>query len=183
MILPPPCFTVGIGDEWCLVSSRHAIWHSGQRCLFHQSRESWSPLGTFWQNPGELPCAFYWGIASIWPLCHCLISRVLQKWLSLWKVVLSPQSNARALSEWPSGSWSPPWLVRRRALGRVLLVYKLLPFRDEAAEFTGTSTPWYNPVIEISRQFTGLTVCRILRWKVNLIHFGVRLWNDKIWHK
>ena len=35
---------------------------------------------------------------------------VLEKWLSFWKVLLSPQSNAGALSEWPPGSWSPPWL-------------------------------------------------------------------------
>lgn len=104
-----------------------------------------------------------------------LIGGILQKWSSSWKALLSPQSNVGALLQWPSGSWSPPWLVRQRALGRVLLVYKLLPFRDEAAEFTGTSTPWYNPVTEISRQFTGLIVCRILRWKGNLIHFGVRL--------
>lgn len=111
-----------------------------------------------------------------------LIGGILQKWSSSWKALLSPQSNVGALLQWPSGSWSPPWLVRQRALGRVLLVYKRLPFRDEAAEFTGTSTPWYNPVTEISRQFTGLIVCRILRWKVNLIHFGVRLKWQKFLH-
>lgn len=109
------------------------------------------------------------------PVCSFDQFWILQKWSSSWKALLSPQSNVGALLQWPSGSWSPPWLVRQRALGRVLLVYKRLPFRDEAAEFTGTSTPWYNPVTEISRQFTGLIVCRILRWKVNLIHFGVRL--------
>ena len=37
-------------------------------------------------------------------------SRVpLWRWLSFWKVLPSPQRNSGALSEWPSGSWSPPW--------------------------------------------------------------------------
>ncbi len=50
-------------------------------------------------------------MASIWPLYHTgLISGLLQRWLLFWKVLLSPQRNAGALSEWPSGSWSPPWL-------------------------------------------------------------------------
>jgi hypothetical protein len=64
-----------------------------------------------------------------------LIGGVLQSWLSFWKVIPSPQSNYRALSEWPLGSWSPPWprpfllsLAGQPALGRVggskLLLFK-----------------------------------------------------------
>jgi hypothetical protein len=33
---------------------------------------------------------------------------VLHWWLSFWKVLPSPQRNSGALSEWTSGSWSPP---------------------------------------------------------------------------
>ena len=45
-----------------------------------------------------------------WLLYHKgLIGRVLQRLLSFWKVLPSPQRNSRALSEWPSDSWSPPW--------------------------------------------------------------------------
>jgi hypothetical protein len=57
-----------------------------------------------------LSCAFYWGVASVWPLYHKgLIGRVLQRWLSFCKFIPSPQLNSGALLEWPSGSWSPPW--------------------------------------------------------------------------
>jgi hypothetical protein len=63
-----------------------------------------------WQTISGLSCAFYLRVASVWPLYHkCLIGGVLQRWLSFWKVLSSPQSNSLALSEWPSGSWSPPW--------------------------------------------------------------------------
>ena len=27
-------------------------------------------LGNFWQNPSGLSCAFYCGVASVWPLYH-----------------------------------------------------------------------------------------------------------------
>ena len=52
-------------------------------------------------------CVFYWGVASLYH--KVLIGGVLQRWLSFWKVLPSPQRNFGALSEWPSGSWSPPW--------------------------------------------------------------------------
>jgi len=85
--------------------------------LFHRTREfcfSWSERVLqvpFWQTPDGLSCAFYWEVASVWSLYHTgLIGGVLQRWLFFWKVLLSPQRNAGALSEWPSGSWSPPLL-------------------------------------------------------------------------
>jgi hypothetical protein len=62
MMLPPPCFTLGM----CQASSRRDGWHSDQivQSWFHQTREpcfSWSesPLGAFSQTPSGLSCAFY----------------------------------------------------------------------------------------------------------------------------
>jgi hypothetical protein len=41
-------------------------------------------------------------MASVWPLYQkALIGRVLQRWLSFWKVLPFPLRNSRALSEWP----------------------------------------------------------------------------------
>ena len=59
----------------------------------------WESLGAFWQTSSGLSCNFYWGVASVWPLNHkSLIGGVLQRWLSFWKVVPSPQRNSGALS-------------------------------------------------------------------------------------
>jgi hypothetical protein len=70
---------------------------SDQRILFLMV---WESFGVFWQTPS----AFYWGVASVWPLYHRgLIDEVLQRWFAFWKVLPSPQRNSRALSEWPSG--------------------------------------------------------------------------------
>ena len=80
-----------IPTAWRLTLCRRNACHSGQS-WFHQTRESclsWSesPLGAFWQTPSRLSCAFYWGVAYVWPLYHkCLIGGVLQRWLSFWKV-------------------------------------------------------------------------------------------------
>ena len=64
-----------------------------------------SPLGAFWQTPSRLSCAFYWGVDSVWPLYHKgLTGGVLQRWLSFWKGLPSPQRNSGALSEWTSKS-------------------------------------------------------------------------------
>ena len=75
---------------------------------------------------------FYWGMASVWPLYHTgLIGGVLQRWLSFWKVLPSPQRNSEALSvtiRFLVTSLTKallPWLVslaKRPALGRVLVV-------------------------------------------------------------
>ena len=63
-------------------------------------------VGAFWQTPSGPSCAFYWGVASVWPLCNkALIGGGLQRWLSFWKVLLSPERKLGAWSEWPSGSW------------------------------------------------------------------------------
>ena len=97
MMLPPPCFTVGMVSgflqTWCLAfrPKSYVLVSSGQKMLFLKV----SPLRAFWQTPSRLSCAFYWG--------------VLYRWSSFWKVLPSPQRNSGALSEWPSGSWSPLW--------------------------------------------------------------------------
>jgi hypothetical protein len=75
MTLPPPCFTIGmVLARWWAVSGFLQLWHSGHRVQswFHKTREScfsWSesPSGAFWQTPSRLSCAFYWGVASVWP--------------------------------------------------------------------------------------------------------------------
>ena len=42
-----------------------------------------SPLGALRQTPSGLSCAFYCGVASVWPLYNKgLIGGVLQEWLS-----------------------------------------------------------------------------------------------------
>ena len=52
-----------------------------------------SPLGVFWLTPSGLSCAF-----SVWSLYHKgLIAGGLQRWLSFWKVIPSPQRNSGAL--------------------------------------------------------------------------------------
>jgi hypothetical protein len=92
-----------------------------------------SSLSGYVDTPSGLPCAFYWGLASVWPLYHKgLVGGVLHRLLSFWKILTSPQWNSGALSMWPSGSWSPPWprpfspdcsvWPGRPALGRVLVV-------------------------------------------------------------
>ena len=87
----------------------------------------------FSQTPSGLSCAFYWGVASVWPLYHkYLMGGVLQRWLSFWKILPSPQRKFGALSEWPLGSWSPPWT-------RVLVVPNFFDLRMMLATvFLGT---------------------------------------------
>jgi hypothetical protein len=135
-----------------------------------------SPLGAFWQTPSGLSCAFYWEVASVWPLNHKgLIGGVLQRWLSFWKVLPSPQRNSGAMSVWPSGSWSPPWLrpfspncsiwpgSSRKSLGGS----NILPFKNDGGHFVlgdlqwcrnvmvsfPRSVPRHNPVSELYGQF------------------------------
>ena len=61
MMLPPPCFTVGVVQT----SSRCDAWDSDQRPNLGLIRledlvsHGLSPLGVFWQNPSGLSCAFY----------------------------------------------------------------------------------------------------------------------------
>jgi hypothetical protein len=79
-MLASSCFTVGrvagFLQMWCLAFRPNTS-------LFHQTRAScfsWSEssLGVFWKTPSWLSCAFYWRVASVWPLYHkALIGGVL----------------------------------------------------------------------------------------------------------
>ena len=62
----------------------------------------------FLQTPGVLSCAFFSGVASVWPLSHkAEICEVLQRLLSFWQVLSFQPRNSGVLSEWSLGSWSP----------------------------------------------------------------------------
>jgi hypothetical protein len=116
----------------------------------------WESLDTFWQTPSGLPCAFHWGVASVWPLYHKgLIGGVLQRWLSFWKVLPSPQRNSvRGPIGFMVTSLSKALLPRllslakRLALGRDLVVPNFFHLRMmEATVFLGTfnaaDNTWY----------------------------------------
>ena len=112
------------------------VWESF-RCILANSR-------------GAAMCLLLRSGFRTWPLYHSgLIGGLLQIWLSFWKVLLSPQRNAGALTEWPSGSCSPLWLRPfspeslsldgRPALGRVLVVLNFFHLRMmEATVLIGT---------------------------------------------
>ena len=140
----------------------------------------WKSFRCIFKTPGGLPCAFYEGVASVWPLYHTgLIDGLLQRWLSFWKVLLSPQRNAGTLTEWPLDSWSPPWLrpfspiaqFRRPASSRKSPGgSELLPFTDDGGHFAQWDlqssrifsvpfpifVPQDNPVSEVYGQFLWL---------------------------
>ena len=102
MMLPPPSFTVGMVpgflQTWLLAfRPRVQSW-------FHQTREScfsWSesPLGVFWQTPSGLSCAFYWGVASIWPLCQSAI------WFLVTSLTKAPLPWLLSLAGRPGLGW------------------------------------------------------------------------------
>ena len=138
---------------------------SDQRILFLMVLKS---LGGFWQTPSGLSCAFYWGVASVWSLYHKgLIGVVLQRWLSFWKVIQSPQRISGALSKWPSmflvtslTKALPPRLFSlagRPALGRVLVVPNFFHLRMmESTVFLETFNAdifWYPSPICALTQF------------------------------
>ena len=116
-----------------------------------------SLLGAFWQTPSGLSCAFFF--TEEWlPSGHFtykgLIGGVLQRWLSFWKVLPSPQRNSGALSEWSSGSWSPSWLRpfspncsvwqgSRKSRGG----YKLLPLKNDGGHCVLGDLQWFRNVL------------------------------------
>ena len=92
MMLPPPCFTVGmVLDRWWAVPGFLQTWlvelrpngsilvSLDQRILF---LTVWESFRCIFQTPSGLSCVFHWGEASVCPLCHkAQISGVLQ-WCS-----------------------------------------------------------------------------------------------------
>jgi hypothetical protein len=113
MMLPPPCFTVGMVSgllqTWRLAfrPNSSTLVSSDHQILFLMVCES---LVSFWQTPIWRSCALYWGVASVRPLYHKdLIGGVLQRCLSFWKILPSQQRNCEDFSEGLLGSWSPHW--------------------------------------------------------------------------
>ena len=90
----------------------------------------------------------YWGVASIWRLYHKgLIGGVLQRWLSFWKVLPSPQRDSRALSDWPSFK-----LLTFKNDGGHCVLGDLQCCRHLLVPFS-RSVPQHNPVSELYGQF------------------------------
>ena len=92
-----------------------------------------SLYGAFWQTPSWVSCAFYGGLSSVWPLYHKgLIGGVLQRWLSFWKVLPSPQSDHWLLGHLTDEGTSPP--IAQVGLGasfrKTVGGSKLLPFKN-----------------------------------------------------
>lgn len=74
-------------------------------------RQEWckSLSDLFWQIPGKH--RFYWGFTLICPVDHTgLIGRIMQKWLSLWNVLLPLWNNTGTSPECLLDSWSPALL-------------------------------------------------------------------------
>ena len=120
---------VRVGTSVFLDQTRQINWHFGF--------QTW------------LSYAFYWGVASVWPLYHkSLIGGVLQKWLSFWKVLPSRQRNSGALSvtiRFLVTSLTEALLLRlfslagQPALGGVLMVLNFFHLRMmEATVLLGT---------------------------------------------
>ena len=86
-------------------------------------------------------CAFYWGVASVWPLCHKGLSGgVLQRWVSfsteeIWNRALSVY--IRFLVTYLTKAILPRLLslAGRPALGRVLVVLNFFPFKNDGGHY------------------------------------------------
>ena len=95
-----PDMMLGIQKEFNLGFIRpekpfsHGLWVF--RCLLANSK--WAVM-----------CLLLRSGLSLATLPKGLIGGVPQRWFSICKVLPSPQSNCRALSEWLLDYWSPPW--------------------------------------------------------------------------
>uniref|UniRef100_A0A4W5PYA2 Tyrosine-protein kinase n=1 Tax=Hucho hucho TaxID=62062 RepID=A0A4W5PYA2_9TELE len=133
----------------------------------------------FGKLPSGLSCAFHL-VASIWPLYHKgLIGGVLQRWLTFWKVLPSPQRNYGALSVtigFLVNSLTKALLPRllslagRPALGRVFVFPNFFHLRMlEATVYLGTFNAaemfWYlspDLCIDTSLSLSITPVCHVL---------------------
>ncbi len=117
-------------------------------------------------------CAFYWGVVSVWPFYHTgLVGGVLQRLLFFWKVVLPPQRNAGALSEWPSGSWSPPCL---RPFSPECSVWLGGLFQEESWWFqTYSIYEWWRPLCSLGPSMLQKWFCSLPQI-CTLIQSGLR---------
>ena len=150
-MLPPPCFTVGMVQTWRIQAKEFNLsFIRPENLVSHGLRVLWVPFGKL-----QAGChAFYWGVASFWSLYNKgMIGGVLQRWLSFWKVLPSPQMNSVALSVWflvtsLTKALLPrlPSLAGRPALGRVLVVPNFFHLRMmEATVFLRNTADmfWY----------------------------------------
>ena len=93
---------------------------------------------------------------------------MLQRWLSFWKVLPSPQRKSGALSEWPSGldhlpDQGPSPLIAQfgqaASPGKNIFGSKTIPFKNDGGHCVlgdpqyCRSVPRHNPVSELYRQF------------------------------
>lgn len=122
-------------------SSKHDTWDSCQRVqsLAHQRIFFLLMWELCWQTPSGLPCVFYEGVASVWPLEHTgQIGGVPQGCCPFGKVLLSSHKGPldhRVLGHLTKAL--PPRLFSldgRPALGRVL--QELLSFTDDGVHCT-----------------------------------------------
>lgn len=112
MILPSPYFTAGVElTWWWAVPDAHDAWHSHFRVpsLSLQTRKCWF---SYYQSPSGSFCLLLRDGFSIMETCMALyhaglIGGLLQRWLSFLEVLLFLQRNSGALTQRPSGSWSP----------------------------------------------------------------------------
>ena len=169
-MLPAQCFIVGMVrsflQKWCLAfkPTSSILVSQDQSILFLMV---WESLGAFWQAPSWLSCAFYWGVASIWPLYHKgLIGGVLQRWLSFRNILPSPHWVLGHLTDY--GPFPPIAQFGQVASSKKSLCgSKRLPFKNDGGHcvigdlqccrhvlvpFT-RSVPRHNPVSKIYRQF------------------------------
>ena len=151
---------------WSRFSSRRDAWHSGQRVQswFHPTRESCfslseSPLGAFWQIPGWLSCAFYWGVASTRLVECCRDGCPSGRFSHLHRGTLELcQSGHRVL---PDQGASPPLAQFGRAASsrKSLCGSKLLPFKNDGGHCVLGNFQCYRNVLvpfprsEFYRQF------------------------------
>lgn len=132
MMLTPPCFTVGmVLTRWWVLSGFLQTW----RLPFRPKSSifmAWESFRCLLANSRRLSCAFYWEVASVWPLYH------RSDWLSAAEIVFllegSPLSTEKC---WSSVRVTIGFLVtsltknllprslslaRWSALGRILVI-------------------------------------------------------------
>ena len=152
-----------------------AGFHQGSLCILVPM--VWKFLGAFWQTPNGLSCAFYWIVASIWPLYH----KRPDWWSAAEMVVLlegspisteelcSSLSDHRVLGHLPDQGLSSHFAQFGQAASskKILGGSKLLSFKNDGGHCVigdlqwcrnvlvscSRSVPWHNPVSELYGQF------------------------------
>lgn len=147
------------GISISLLQFYHSYWHPGELKIY-SAPENYSQHFTF--STFYVTALFKNGLNSCFPskyyiqvlgLFLCGHSTI-QAWLEVYckdgcpsEVLLSPQRNCGALTEWPSGSWSPhclsprlPSLDGQPALKKLLLVLNFFQICASKQSFSQGST-------------------------------------------